>query len=234
MDFQNRVGGKTGGGGAASAQQESIDRRERLKKLALETIDIAKDPYFMKNHVGQFECKLCLTIHPTPDNYLSHTQGKRHQENLSRRAALDKAAAENVIPLPLTVANGGGVKRRAVRIGRPGYRVVKARDDTGARTLHFEVEFHEIEEGLQPRHRFMNAFEQRVEPADRAWQYVIFAAEPYETIAFKIPSTELDRAPGKFSTDWDPRRKLFSVSIFFFFFLCVSLSGGTVRIRGIM
>lgn len=209
MDFQNRPGGKTGGGGAASAQQESIDRRERLKKLALETIDIVKDPYFMKNHVGQFECKLCLTIHPTPDNYLAHTQGKRHQENLGRRAAMDKAAADSVMSAPVVFS--GGLKRRAVRIGRPGYRVVKARDDAGARTLHFEVEYHEIEEGLQPRHRFMSAFEQRVEPADRAWQYVIFAAEPYETIAFKIPSTELDRDPGKFSTGWDARKKIFSV-----------------------
>jgi splicing factor 3A subunit 2 len=87
MDFQHRPGGKTGGGGVASAQQESIDRRERLRKLALETIDLAKDPYFMRNHLGQYECKLCLTIHPNEGNYLAHTQGKRHQENLGRRAA---------------------------------------------------------------------------------------------------------------------------------------------------
>lgn len=52
MDFQHRGGGKTGSGGVASAQQAAIDRRERLRQLALETIDIAKDPYFMKNHVG--------------------------------------------------------------------------------------------------------------------------------------------------------------------------------------
>jgi splicing factor 3A subunit 2 len=87
MDFQSRPGGKTGGGGVASAQQDNIDRRERLRKLALETIDLAKDPYFMRNHVGQYECKLCLTIHPNEGNYLAHTQGKRHQEGLGKRAA---------------------------------------------------------------------------------------------------------------------------------------------------
>ncbi|EXB50105.1 hypothetical protein L484_003707 [Morus notabilis] len=37
-------------GGTASAQNEAIDRRERLQRLALETIDLTKDPYFMRNH----------------------------------------------------------------------------------------------------------------------------------------------------------------------------------------
>ena len=26
----------------------------------------------------------------------------------------------------------------------------------------------------------------KVEPPDRKWQYLLFAAEPYETIAFKV------------------------------------------------
>lgn len=44
----------------------------------------------------------------------------------------------------------------------------------------------EIAEGVGPRHRFMSAYEQRVEPPDRRWQYLLFAAEPYETISFKV------------------------------------------------
>lgn len=52
MDFQNRPGGKTGGGGVASWSESNRDRRERLRQLALETIDLNKDPYFMKNHLG--------------------------------------------------------------------------------------------------------------------------------------------------------------------------------------
>jgi splicing factor 3A subunit 2 len=47
-------GSKPGSGGAASAQNEAIDRRERLRRLALETIDLAKDPYFMRNHLGRY------------------------------------------------------------------------------------------------------------------------------------------------------------------------------------
>jgi len=42
MDFQNRAGGKTGGGGVASFSESNRDRRERLRQLALETIDLNK------------------------------------------------------------------------------------------------------------------------------------------------------------------------------------------------
>jgi hypothetical protein len=52
MDARD-VGSKVGSGGVASAQASAIDRRERLRRLALETIDLAKDPYFMKNHLGR-------------------------------------------------------------------------------------------------------------------------------------------------------------------------------------
>ena len=42
MDFQHRVGSKTGGGGVAGWSESNRDRKERLKKLAMETIDINK------------------------------------------------------------------------------------------------------------------------------------------------------------------------------------------------
>ena len=38
----------------------------------------------------------------------------------------------------------------------------------------------------------MSAYEQRVEPPDRQWQYLLFAAEPYETIAFKVHISSAD------------------------------------------
>ncbi len=76
MDFQHRVGGKTGSGGVASESDANRDRRERLRQLALDTIDLDKDPYFMKNHLGTYECKLCLTLHNNEGSYLAHTQGE--------------------------------------------------------------------------------------------------------------------------------------------------------------
>ena len=32
----------------ASEAEQAIDRRERLRKLAMETIDLAKDPYILR------------------------------------------------------------------------------------------------------------------------------------------------------------------------------------------
>lgn len=63
--------------------------------------------------------------------------------------------------------------RKIIKIGRPGYRVVKQRDpETGQRSLLFEIQYPEIEQGLQPRHRFMSAFEQKIEAPDKRFQYV--------------------------------------------------------------
>lgn len=212
MDFQNRAGSKPGSGGVASEQQASIDRRERLRKLALETIDLAKDPYFMRNHLGSYECRLCLTLHNNEGNYLAHTQGKRHQQNLARRAA--KEARDNPV---LPQANRKSIKpRKSIKIGRPGYRVTKQLDpETQQRSLLFEIEYPEIEEGLQPRHRFMSAYEQKVEAPDKEWQYLLFAAEPYETIGFKIPNHEIDKDPSKFYSNWDDESKVFTLQLFF-------------------
>lgn len=33
----------------AGASETAVDRRERLRKLALETIDLAKDPYILRS-----------------------------------------------------------------------------------------------------------------------------------------------------------------------------------------
>lgn len=108
------------------------------------------------------------------------------------------------------------MRARGLKIGRPGYRVLKSREEgTGARCLTFQLDFPDIAKGLQPRHRIMSAFEQRREAPDRAWQYVLFAAEPYETVAFKVPADEVDRAPGRLVTEWDAARKAFALTLFF-------------------
>ncbi len=56
----------------------------------------------------------------------------------------------------------------------------------GQQSLFFQVDYPEIVDNIKPRHRFMSAYEQRLEPPDRQWQYLLFAAEPYETIGFKV------------------------------------------------
>ncbi|XP_056636719.1 splicing factor 3A subunit 2 [Diorhabda carinulata] len=212
MDFQNRPGGKTGGGGVASWSETNRDRRERLRQLALETIDLQKDPYFMKNHLGSYECKLCLTLHNNEGSYLAHTQGKKHQANLARRAAKEAKDA----PTLLQPEKPRVEPKKFVKIGRPGYRVTKQRDpETGQQSLLFQIDYPEISDVVFPRHRFMSAYEQKIEPPDRKWQYLLFASEPYETIAFKVPSREVEKTDSKFWTHWNKDTKQFFLQFAF-------------------
>uniref|UniRef100_A0A914Z725 Splicing factor 3A subunit 2 n=1 Tax=Panagrolaimus superbus TaxID=310955 RepID=A0A914Z725_9BILA len=212
MDFQNRAGGKTGGGGVASFSDANADRRERLRQLALETIDLNKDPYFMKNHLGGYECKLCLTLHTNEGSYLAHTQGKKHQQNLARRAAKD-ASDQPYFPIP---QHQKVETKKFVKIGRPGYKVTKERDpNTGQQALLFQIDYPEITPGVVPRHRVMSAYEQKVQQPDKAWQYLLFAAEPYETISFKIPSREADKSEDKFWSYWNKETKQYFMQFAF-------------------
>eukprot|EP00055_Hartaetosiga_balthica_P002375 m.3737 g.3737 ORF g.3737 m.3737 type:complete len:236 (-) comp2119_c0_seq2:1080-1787(-) len=211
MDFQNRVGSKVGSGGPASWSETNRQRKERLTALAMETIDLAKDPYFMKNHLGKYECKLCLTLHNNEGSYLAHTQGKKHQDNLRQRAAKDSQDGPSVLPNMPKVDI-----KRFVKIGRPGYKAIKQRDpETGQYSLFFKIDYPQIAPDVVPRHRFMSAFEQKVEAPDGKWQFLVVAAEPYETISFKIPSNEVDRSDGKLWTRWNPSTKQFFLQLFF-------------------
>lgn len=223
IDRQNRVGSKFGGGGVSSAQQGERERKERLKQLALESIDLAKDPYLMRNHLGTYECKLCLTLHTNEANYLAHTQGKKHQQGLAKRAHMEKLRAEKLQQQQMREdagwkkPPGEQITTQKIRIGRPAYQVFKSRDaDTQQRCLSFELQYPQIEANLQPRHRFMSAFEQKIDmPPDRRYQYLLFAADPYQTVAFKIPNEPLDREPGRFVTFWDDDEKKFTLTLYF-------------------
>jgi splicing factor 3A subunit 2 len=211
MDFQNRGGNTAGGGGVAGWSETNVDRRERLRRLAMETIDLSKDPYFMKNHLGYYECRLCLTLHTNEGSYLAHTQGKKHQTNLARRNSKDVNAG--VLPAPVKK-----IEKKKVfhKIGRPGYKITKLKDaDTLQRSILFEVEYLSIAKDCIPRYRIMSCFEQKKEAPDEKYQYVIFAAEPYENIAFKIPNLEIDNAEDKYICNWNEERKIYTVQLYF-------------------
>ncbi|KAF2264534.1 hypothetical protein CC78DRAFT_580318 [Lojkania enalia] len=216
MDYQNRAGSKFGGGGVASQSATNADRRERLRKLALETIDLDKDPYFFKNHVGSFECRLCLTVHQNDGSYLAHTQGRKHQTNLARRAAREQKegkGADGAVPGLLA---GVQVKKNVVKIGRPGYRITKVRDPmTRQNGLLFQFQFPEIAPGTHPRIRFMSAYEQTKEEPDTNFQYFVVAGEPYETVAVKLQAREIDRREGKHWSWFDEDSKEFWVQVIF-------------------
>jgi len=213
---QNRAGSKFGGGGVASQSATNADRRERLRKLALETIDLDKDPYIFKNHVGSFECRLCLTVHQNDGSYLAHTQGRKHQTNLARRAAREAQLGKDKEGNNLTGMNAVPIKKNMVKIGRPGYNITKTRDPISKQNgLLFQLQYPEITPNVTPKVRFMSSFEQKVEEPDKSYQYLLVAAEPYETCGFKLQAREIDRKEGRYWTWFDEDSKDFWVQITF-------------------
>jgi splicing factor 3A subunit 2 len=210
VDRQNRPGARIGSVGVSSYEDANVERKERLRRLVLETIDISKDPYFMRNHIGTYECRLCLTLHSNEGSYMAHTQGKKHQTNLARRAARE-ARDTAIQPVTKTTAP----KLRTIKIGKPIYRFKKQVTEEGQKQIMFEIEYPQIDPSIQPQHRFMSAYEQKVEVPDKNFRFLLFAAEPYVTIAFKVPSLELDQGEGKFIENWDPERKLFVMLLTF-------------------
>ncbi|KAI6031572.1 hypothetical protein BKA83DRAFT_393428 [Pisolithus microcarpus] len=202
-DYQVRqiaVGSKFGGGGVAGASETNVDRRERLRKLALETIDLAKDPYILRNHLGSLECRLCLTLHTNEGSYLAHTQGVPARD--AKETQLMVAPAQS------------SVQRKVfLKIGRPGYRVTKVRDrDTGKEGMMVQVHLPQIKPGVIPRRRFMSAWEQKREPPNKAYQYLI-------TIAFRIPAREIEDESDDAGywnwSHWDPDTKQYSFQFMF-------------------
>ena len=206
-----RGGNRVGGGGVANEFLENVDRRERLRRLAMETIDLNKDPYFFRNNIGTYECRLCLTIHINEASYLAHTQGKKHQTNLNKRLLIEQKNLEK--KNEFEIENQVEYKN-FIKIGQPGYKVTKMKNELGKNIL-FEIYYPNIEKDVVPRYRLMSSFEQRVEIPDEKYQYIIFAAEPYESIAFKIPNKEVDNSEDKYLFTWDEDNKTYTVQIYF-------------------
>ena len=217
---------KPGSGGVASREDSHILRRERLRQLAVDSADLTRDPYLLRNHLGSYECRLCLTLHTNEGSYLAHTQAKRHQLNLQRRAAKLRAT-DSAQQLSLPPSAGGGdstaaqQRRRRYggaggggKAGTPGYRVVKQRHPiTGALSLLFSVSFPLILPSLQPRHRLMSTFEQQREVKDGHHQFVLIAAAPYSVVAFKVPNQEMERGEGGVLSHWNDSTKHFLLQI---------------------
>ncbi|KIM92085.1 hypothetical protein PILCRDRAFT_57523 [Piloderma croceum F 1598] len=215
--LQNCVGSKFGGGGVAGISESNVDRRERLRKLALETVNLATDPYIWHNHLGLIECLLCATIHTNEGSYLAHTQGKKHQTNLARRAAHDNKDTQ----LMIAPAAAHSIQRKVfLKIGQPGYRVTKVRDSaTGKEGLMVQIHLPHVKAGVLPRRQFMSAWEQRKEMPNKAYQYLIVATEPYKTIAFHIPAREIEDESDETRywnwSHWDPDTKQYSFQFMF-------------------
>jgi splicing factor 3A subunit 2 len=154
-------------------------------------------------------------VHQNDGSYLAHTQGRKHQTNLARRAAKEQREGKK----DDTTQQGllaGPVKKNIIKIGRPGYRITKIRDPkTRQNGLLLQFQFPDITPGTTPRVRFMSAYEQKVEEEDPAFQYFVVAGEPYETVAVKLQAREVDRTGEKFWQWFDEDNKEFWCQLLF-------------------
>ncbi len=91
IDYQNRVGHKMGQGGPASAQEMAIDRKERLRRLALETVDLSKDPY----SIYSIFVKFCQKI--TIGAFNHYTIGAIDRKERPRRLAVNRGFVQGSV-----------------------------------------------------------------------------------------------------------------------------------------
>ena len=61
----------------------------------------------------------------------------------------------------------------------------------------------------------MSTYEQKKEPIDPKYQYLLVAGHPYETVAFKIPSRPIDFSDGKFVEQWDEDTRKYQIQLSF-------------------
>lgn len=181
--------GGRAGTGEFNSQLERIHRANRLNELKLQDRDLSEDQNLFRNQYGLLECKLCCTHHRTEASYIAHTYGKQHQRNLERRKVVlarkeAMMGGSRVGPQPTAPP----AARRLPKIGDPAFSIYKTRNESGSLTILFELRYDQIRKSTRPRYRIMSAFEQRRDPPDPRYQYVLFAAQPYNTVAFKVPN----------------------------------------------
>ena len=218
---------KIGTGAYASISMINLERRDRLRKIANETTDLMKDPYFYRNHMGIYECKLCLTIHNNEGSYLAHTQSKKHQTNLNKRKVIE--AKHNLFMEEIKNEQKekmDNIKLKYIKIGRPAYRIMKEKDFMShKRKIKFEIDYPLIKENLTPQFRIMSELEVNTQKNgineedmnneeeknkyENKYHYVIFSAEPYENIGVRIPNMPLDYNAEKHFSYWDDGKKIF-------------------------
>lgn len=97
MSMGREYGSRTGGGGVMNQDQMRLHTRRMQGEIFQDLIDLSKDPYFQKNHLGSFECRLCLTTHQSEENYLAHTKGRRHRMGLQTRARIQSRGAPSAM-----------------------------------------------------------------------------------------------------------------------------------------
>ena len=147
----------------------------------------------MKNHLGSYECKLCLTLHNTEGNYLAHTQGKRHQQNLARRAFKDARDAP-ILPTPAKYARKDTPSRSGGRATRSRSRGMRrpVKELYSLRSI-IRKPMRRCSRATASCPRTSSASSRRTRTTSTYYLRVV-----YETIGFKVPNDAVDKGEDRF------------------------------------
>lgn len=242
MDYSDRVNSKKGAGAVADRHETNAQTKLRIKELlTTQVLDLEKDPYVFRNHLGLLECRLCLTTHSNEASYISHLGGKKHGMNLERRRILSERSGASAN------ANAGAsvssVEKRTWRkIGMPIHKITKIRQPETLRTgILVQVQYPKIaveepffcfmsyyeltqknrQECVAFLQKEKKEYEEKEEIDPSKWQFLVISAEPYDNIAVVFPaSLQLDKNSEDERTEsfwwhWDPDSCEFFLQVLF-------------------
>lgn len=255
MDYQNRAGSKKGGGGIASDAQANLSRRRQVDELLRQGQEVPyifqedkgqaqdellnKSPYIYKNNSGKLVCKLCNTIHMSWVSVERHLNGKKHGLNVLRRgSAADRAGNAHIPRQEHEKEFLNALEERRSRQKHNGVvptcKVATVRDNkTGNLGTAIQVDYSQPSRSISEEDQLLPPFVRIVsglelsEVKNKDQKFIVIAYEPFENIAFEIPSDKeivmnnyygpegsLDELNGK-CTFWESDSCMFYVQIFF-------------------
>lgn len=114
---------------------------------------------------------------------------------------------------------GGAAAPQRRTVGRPQWAFRKEPlPETRQCRVWIDVDYPLADEASRPLHRWMSSREQTTEPIDDGVKYLVFACEPYETVAVKFPSvphTDKDSLrhgdKDAYSASWDPTTRRYRI-----------------------
>ena len=148
---------------------------------------------------------------------------KEHEENQARLGAIGQTAGSinkdisntDVTSSSMQTKTTGMLSRqRKPTIGKPeiSFRTEPITELNQCR-VWFDLHYPNVDESCRPLHRWMSSREQTMYPVDDSVKYLLFACDPYETVAYTFPNrphTDRDsRDPSRFSAGWDPVTKIY-------------------------
>jgi splicing factor 3A subunit 2 len=201
-----------------------------------------QNEWYSKNHMGRIVCKLCTTEHRDEANFLTHIDARRHTLNLEKIAKAkeiyerERDATQRLRQMSahdshaaamaglsggagITATSGLASSSKLPTVGRPVVKGPLFEQQNGVCKVFFEVHYPlASSDGLsRPMHKWMSAREQSVETLDDSVIYLVFACNPYDSIAYTFPANAAIsefasvKSADVYHCDWDPVGKTYTL-----------------------